>query len=604
MASLKFNKNAVGITSFILIGIIFSAIYLWPFLGFRDTMFLRLDWPGEFQMTSATWITLSKYHEFPFWNPYKMGGNFLFAHPQSFVASPETLFVMLFGPIAGLYYSVLFYYILGFVGCYFLGRYFKLSFLATLYLAVIFTFQSHAMNYLFIGAHTWMTMGFIPFAIYFLLKAQHNWRYGVGAGFFHALIYLTGNTYIFMLFPIFILMFAVSNLIIKKNFNFVKGAAVMLIFTFLFASIKIIPSLDIYEGNKRVIVDSEKLPLNIEVLKKTFLDKYQAWNVISVYWIGEKNFHWPHFGDYIGILPIILALIGLVLWFKNFDLVLATFGALLLYLSAYEPFWFIWESIRLVPPFNSLQHPARFVIFLVLMLSIFGAKLISKLDKLRLKDKLWDCIKKIAIISLILFVFVDLTKSSYIITKNISPFPMQEGLIKWDEKFEIYDFYTRFNLTDEQISFFDANFIKNFNHFDTLSNKGSNKRVWDNLELAHEGKVSSKGEPGYKGEQYFVDENNSVVELKKWSPNKISLDVKTEKENILVINQYFHKHWKTKEGFELINYNGLLGIKIPEGDHKVNIYVFQNKILVGIFLFLIGIILGAYLLVNACKQGK
>ena len=91
MASkLRINKNVLGIISFILIGSLFSYIYLSPFLKFSDTMFLRLDWHHDFQMTSATWITLTKYHEFPFWNPYKAGGNFLFAHPQSFVLSPET----------------------------------------------------------------------------------------------------------------------------------------------------------------------------------------------------------------------------------------------------------------------------------------------------------------------------------------------------------------------------------------------------------------------------------------------------------------------------------------------------------------------------------
>ena len=111
--------------------------------------------------------------------------------------------------------------------------------------------------------------------------------------------------------------------------------------------------------------------------------------------------------------------------------------------------------------------------------------------------------------------------------------------------------------------------------------------------------VSTKGDSDYRGEYYFIDSNNSVVQLEKWSPNKIALEVKTDKDNLLIINQNFHTHWKIKEGFETLNYDGLLGIKIPKGQHIVHLYVFQNKILIGAFLFLIGIIIGLYLFINS-----
>src|SRR3989338_6718707 len=195
---LKANKNLLGIISFILIGSVLSYIYLAPFLEFKDTMFLRLDWHKEFQQVGAIWASIAKYHEFPFWTPYTLGGNFLFAHPESHVLSPETLFILIFGPIKGLYYSVFFFYILGFIGCYFIGRHLRFSFLGTLYLAIIFTFSSNVMNTMFIGASMWMVFGYIPFVFYFLLKAKDNWRYGVAGGFFHALMYLGGGVNLFM----------------------------------------------------------------------------------------------------------------------------------------------------------------------------------------------------------------------------------------------------------------------------------------------------------------------------------------------------------------------------------------------------------------------
>ncbi|MBI2559275.1 hypothetical protein HYW20_08190 [Candidatus Woesearchaeota archaeon] len=593
--SLKIRKNLVYFALFILLGSIFSYFYIKPFLAFRDTPLLRLDWHQQFQVTGAIWITLTKYHEFPFWNPYVHGGNFLFGHPLSHVLSPQTLIVLLFGPIRGIYYSVLFFYTLSFAGCYLLGRHFKLSFPATMYLAIVFTFQSHVMNYLFIGSTLWMNAAYLPFSFYFLLRALENWKYGVLAGFFHALIYLGGSVYIFMLYILFVLIFAASNMIAKGNLKAIKAILIMFLFSFLFASIKIFPNIDLYNINSRD-VGFQELPLKLEILKKTFLDKNQAWDIVSVYWIGDFNFHFPHFGDYIGIIPILLALAGLM-WLRDLEMILATLATFLMYLSNFSAFSFIWKAVHAIPPFSSLQHPARFIIFLGLMISIAGAKVISKLNRAKTSSKWLDYLRNLLIIALILFVFIDLTKSSYIILSNFKPLPMQKDLIKWDGNFEYYDFYQRFNLTEQQVANLDANYFKSFEQIDTLSNKGVNKRGLDPMTI-NRGPIMSKGDYGYRGEYYFVDTNGSFVQLEKWSPNKISLKAKTENDNILVVNQNFHNQWKTKENFEIINYNGLLGIKIPKGEHQLHIYVFQNKIFIGAFLFLVGVVLGFYLLLT------
>jgi len=587
----------------IVIPLVIAYFYLKPFLDFGSdgppyysTPLLRLDWHHEFQFTSAMWITLTKYHEFPFWNPYVHGGNFFFAHPSSFLISPETFFVVLFGPIKGLYYSVFFFYILGFVGCYFIGRHFKLSYLATLYLAVVFSFQSYVMNYLFIGAHNWMTTGYVPLAFYFLLKSMENWRYGAAAGFFQALIYFGGSPYIYMLYFIFAALYVGVKFILKRDINYLKGLGVMLLFSLLFVSIKMIPSIDIYAINKRT-TGFDVMPFKLEILKKAFLDKHQAWDAVSVFWIDGLNFHWPFFGDYIGLLPILLALASIFL-FRNTELILITLSAFLMYLTNYSGLSFIWQFIHSIPPFTILQFPARFVVFFVLMLGILGAKLVSKIDRLSISSSIWpNLLKKFLIAALVLFIFTDLAKSSYIIIGNMQPLPMQNAMIQWDDKFEYYDFYQRFNLSEQKVAELDANYFKSFEQIDTLSNKGVNKRGLDPIGI-NKGTILSKGDPGYKGEYYFADDSNSRVQLEKWSPNTISLKVYTDRDNILIVNQNYQNQWKTKENFEVINYNELLGIKIPKGEHTVHIYVFQNKLLIGLPLFLIGIILGAYLLMQ------
>lgn len=72
----------------------------------------------------------------------------------------------------------------------------------------------------------------------------------------------------------------------------------------------------------------------------------------------------------------------------------------------------------------------------------------------------------------------------------------------------------------------------------------------------------------------------------------------------MLINQNYHKAWKSKEGFEIINKDGLVAVKIPQGTHNVNLYVFQDKILLGLLLFSIALILGIYFFLGMYKSEK
>ena len=181
---------------------------------------------------------------------------------------------------------------------------------------------------------------------------------------------------------------------------------------------------------------------------------------------------------------------------------------------------------------------------------------------------------------------------------------MPQGIITWDDKFEYYDFYDRFNLSKEQIAYLDANYFKAFGHFDTFSNKGFVKRYYDPMPISYnKSMIRTKSNPNYEGEYYFKDSGaGNKVQVEKWSPNKVTLKVFTGAENLLIVNQYYHKHWKTKEKYELINYDGLLGIKVPKGEHIISLYVFQNKIFIGAFLSVAGLLLGAYLLIGVYKK--
>jgi hypothetical protein len=61
-------------------------------------------------------LSILKYHQFPWWNPWSMSGQPFFAEPQTAVLAPDTLFLLGFGPVVGYKLVVLFYALVGYEG--------------------------------------------------------------------------------------------------------------------------------------------------------------------------------------------------------------------------------------------------------------------------------------------------------------------------------------------------------------------------------------------------------------------------------------------------------------------------------------------------------
>src|SRR5580698_351934 len=63
----------------------------------RDMLDVFYPW------ADAVRLSILKYHQFPWWNPWAMSGQPLFADPASVaVFMPDTLLVLVFGPVLGL----------------------------------------------------------------------------------------------------------------------------------------------------------------------------------------------------------------------------------------------------------------------------------------------------------------------------------------------------------------------------------------------------------------------------------------------------------------------------------------------------------------------
>ena len=94
------------------------------------------------QLRWVPYYTLTHYHQWPFWNPYKCGGMSMIGNPESGIATPFLAIYLAGGLLAGIFLEIYLHIAIGFVGGYVLGRELGLKTIACIVLAGMFPSSS------------------------------------------------------------------------------------------------------------------------------------------------------------------------------------------------------------------------------------------------------------------------------------------------------------------------------------------------------------------------------------------------------------------------------------------------------------------------------
>ncbi len=143
--------------------------YCLPFLLTLDKIA-----PGDadylMQTTEAARITIIKYGQFPWFNPWISGGVPLFANPQFGLYSLPMVCGLLFGSIIGYKIALALYLLAAFWGIYILCRkVFDTPLLTSILLGYVWAFSGYFASRI-AGHYTFFTIVFVPFILYFYLK--------------------------------------------------------------------------------------------------------------------------------------------------------------------------------------------------------------------------------------------------------------------------------------------------------------------------------------------------------------------------------------------------------------------------------------------------
>ena len=343
------------------------------------------DWAYFAQIYEAARLSILKYHQFPWWNSWSLGGVPLYANPQFGLFSIPMLFVLLFGTVVGLHLSVMVYILLGFWGMYLLLNRLKASsrYIAIL-LAYIWTFSG------FIAAH--MAIGHLTFSAYLIspwffltllnIRKKRGWVwFGLVTTFI--VVQSPHNIAVDVLtIGIAVAIFQVTRLFFlreKSILQIIKPYILSLVIIVPLVSFKLLFVLQYLHEYPRITPLDATVPASLLIAALIFRNFQGVSNALgSVY-------GWWEYADYISIITFALfcyMFVSKLLRKKKLDIIDWTIviSIAVVFLLSLGPIFYLspYTLIHTLPIFGEMRVPSRWIGWVSFGVILFLARLPKK----------------------------------------------------------------------------------------------------------------------------------------------------------------------------------------------------------------------------------
>lgn len=319
----------------------------------------------------------------PLWNPFIFCGVPFAAYPESALFYPPNLIFLLLPLARALNWSFIIHLAgLAFFQYLFLrwldsGRWASILGALTLVLGapvILHITAGHLSN---LCSMAWLPILFLT-AASFARRKRPVWAVALGVG--GGLQILAGHWQYVFYSAIWIFIFLIYAFLTRRDFKkshwitLATGTAAAALVAFGLTAIQVVPALSLAEESFRKTLDYRWAatfslpPINLlTVLSPSFLGD----SLRSLYW--GRNYFWEMCG-YIGLIPLGLAISGLLLRRRRFSLFFALMavGSLVLALGGYTP---LFRGLYLtVPGFRYFRGSAKFLFFFAFAVSVLAAR--------------------------------------------------------------------------------------------------------------------------------------------------------------------------------------------------------------------------------------
>lgn len=531
------NKN--GYSKFITPGIFFGAalIFSLPFLLKWNYIGPR-DWELFITMAAIPVKSVLYYHQFPFFNPYLAGGNILFAHPEVAIFSPFFLVLMIFGAIAGLKLQILIVYFLGFWGSWLFSRQLGLSKISSYLVSFVYFGSSYFALHFSAGHMPFTHFCFLPWFIYFLLKASENRKYLLAGALSIAMIILGNGAAIPFLYScffsgIFIFLYSIE----KKEYRYLKFYFFAIFAGLLLSAVKFIPMYIELSQFPWAGKPDDFTPVGIIPAIFFSFDQYIFRELGTGF-----NWTWHEYGAYISPVVVLMAAIGLIYKFHSCRLWLVTTVFFFIFGLGSFSDYSLWNLFMQLPGFASIRVPSRAFQFVVLSIAIiagFGLDYIVT----RLKETV-PSIRHIAfaLVALVLLgnFLVNLPSFNTIDYKLPKKQTFAEDFLH--EIGDVNDIYRQFQ-----------------------RNRGSLMAPWLSAYKESRGLVSQSNQVAME----YVMSGKLQVVSRKYTPNKIEYEIVPASDGKIIFGIGYDKGWSSSDGRELFEEHLLVATKFSINDKKI-----------------------------------
>ncbi|MGD0075263.1 MAG: hypothetical protein ABSD31_13130 [Candidatus Binataceae bacterium] len=508
------------------------------------------DWDLNMEMLWVPFYSITHFHQFPLWDPYKCGGIPLLANPQSIFLTPFFVFHLLFGPAIGVHLEVIAHIAVAFAGGYFLARVLGLSMFAAIASGGAFAGSSWYYDHLAVGHVVMMPYTYIPWiiALFYLCAERRRLVPGLLAGFLMALVLMEGGVYALPQTALVLALLAAILTLQWRSANPLVALVVVGVSTAGFAAIKVLPSITFVGFQPRYVP-----PIETNGLSALLIELFSRNQDPAIVHRGQ-DWGFYEYGAYIGIFYGGLAVVGcvrrtaqalpwLIVSFVLLALAAGNFGP-------YSP----WVLIHKVPLFVDLRLPTRGLIPFTLTVAVLAA---LGVDVMCAPRTGWVPTLAPLLVGLALI-------DSWLVSPSYLSYAVigQEASLPSSKEFH-------------QLSS-----PKYFGHM--FMGAKANTGILSCYEVLGP-RVSPRGydQPGYRGEQYLL--GSGTVTLARWTPNQLSYDVLAPRPTVLIVNQNYDEGWHLIRGKgEVFSRGGLIAVGLSAGRQHLEIVYRPRAFVIGL----------------------
>ena len=326
------------------------------------------DWDSQAAYRYVTVLSLRKYGQPPWWNPWLCGGFPAWGYAEgatNFVSPFAPLYFLFSFPLA-LRLEAVAASLVGILGAYLLAGRFTRSPAWRAFVACIWMLDSRWALQIASG-HMWhLAYAWAPLALYFFDRAvqERRWELSAAAGAMLALVIYVGGIYPYPHTLLVLGVYATGLAIAARSRRPLSMLAITVLTSLGLSAPKLGPVVATMWRFPRLIGSNE--PVSLRSVWVMLTAHHQAFDVyphlpLQVFWV------WWEWGAYVGVVGA-LALIAALFLGSSPRLVALKVAALVCVILSLGQG--IWSVVHLLPMFSSQHLPARILFLAILLLAL------------------------------------------------------------------------------------------------------------------------------------------------------------------------------------------------------------------------------------------